>query len=104
MERKEITNIHNEIEFEELKDHIGQTVWIHGSIYKIRKMKGFSFVLLRTKRNIVQCIASENMEIPQEESCVSLCANVVKEERSKTGWELHIRMEHEILILYRQCE
>lgn len=90
MERKEITNIHNEIEFEELKAHIGQTVWIHGSIYKIRKMKGFSFVLLRTKRNIVQCIASENMEIPQEESCVSLCANVVKEERSKTGWELHI--------------
>ena len=54
-----INTINNEIEFEELASHIGQTVWIHGSIYKIRKMKGFSFVLLRTKRNIAQCIASE---------------------------------------------
>ena len=85
-----IKTINNEVEFEELASHIGQTVWIHGSIYKIRKMKGFSFVLLRTKRNIVQCIASEQIEIPCEESCVSILANVVKEERSKTGWELHI--------------
>lgn len=85
-----INNINNEVRFEELASHIGQAVWIHGSIYKIRKMKGFSFVLLRTKRNIVQCIASEEIEIPCEESCVSFFANVVKEERSKTGWELHI--------------
>ena len=85
-----INTINNEVEFEELASHIGQTVWIHGSIYKIRKMKGFSFVLLRTKRNIAQCIASEQIEIPCEESCVSILANVVKEERSKTGWELHI--------------
>ena len=85
-----INNINNEAEFEELAFHIGEAVWIHGSIYKIRKMKGFSFVLLRTKRNIVQCIAPEEIEVPQEESCVSVLANVVKEERSKTGWELHI--------------
>ncbi len=87
---KGITNSSNRVEFEELESHIGQSVWIHGSIYKIRKMKGFSFVLLRTKRNVVQCILSEEIEIPQEESCVSVLANVVKEERSKTGWELHI--------------
>ena len=85
-----INNINNETRFEELASHIGQAIWIHGSIYKIRKMKGFSFVLLRTKRNIVQCIASEEIEIPCEESCVAILANVVKEDRSKTGWELHI--------------
>lgn len=79
-----------EVEFEELASHIGQAVWIHGSIYKIRKMKGFSFVLLRTKRNVVQCVATEEIEIPEEESCVSVLANVVKEERSRTGLELHI--------------
>ena len=90
MEIKGMKNNSNEIEYEQLPMHIGEKVWIHGSIYKIRKMKGFSFVLLRTKRNIIQCIASEEVEIPQEESCVSVYANVVKEERSKTGWELHM--------------
>lgn len=89
MEIKGISN-NKEIEYEQLPLHIGEKVWIHGSIYKIRKMKGFYFVLLRTKRNVIQCIASEEIEIPQEESCVSVYANVVKEERSKTGWELHI--------------
>ena len=85
-----MNRMNHEVEFEQLPSHIGEGVWIHGSIYKIRKMKGFSFVLLRTKRHIVQCIASEEIEIPVEESCVSVFANVVKEERSKTGWELHI--------------
>ena len=90
MKENGLNMVSNEVEFEELVSHIGQTVWIHGSIYKIRKMKGFSFVLLRTKRNVVQCIASEETAIPAEESCVSVLANVIKEERSKTGWELHI--------------
>ena len=42
-----------ELEAEELVEHIGE-IQIHGSIYKVRKMKGFSFVLLRTKRDVVQ--------------------------------------------------
>lgn len=83
--------IANGVEVEELTEHIGKTIQIHGSIYKIRKMKGFSFVLLRTKRDVVQCIASGDMEIPLEESCVIVTAIVVSESRSKTGYELHIR-------------
>ena len=90
MKINELNTLNKEVEYEELASHIGQTVWIHGSIYKIRKMKGFLFVLLRTKRNIVQCIVSQQIEIPCEESCVAVLANVVKEERSKTGWELRI--------------
>ena len=74
----------------ELKNRIGENIRIHGSIYKIRKMKGFSFVLLRTKRDVVQCIAAEEVELPQEESCVVLTANVVAEERSRVGYELNI--------------
>nr|WP_317283961.1 aspartate--tRNA(Asn) ligase [uncultured Sellimonas sp.] len=83
-------SIITELEVEELAEHIGETIRIHGSIYKIRKMKGFSFVLLRTKRDVVQCIASGNMEIPAEESCIIMKARVVEEKRSKTGYELHI--------------
>lgn len=40
----------------QISNHIGETIQIHGSIYKIRKMKDFSFVLLRMRRDIVQCV------------------------------------------------
>lgn len=43
---KEYQNV-TTIEVEEIKQYIGKTVQIHGSIYKIRKMKEFSFVLLK---------------------------------------------------------
>lgn len=79
-----------ELEVEALAMHIGETIRIHGSIYKIRKMKGFSFVLLRTKRAVVQCVASKELEIPVEESCVIATAKVVEEPRSKVGYELHL--------------
>ncbi len=83
------------IEANELQSYIGSIVRIHGSIYKIRKMRGFAFVLLRTKREIVQCIYSEEMaEFPLEElieeSCVILTAKVEAEPRSKSGYELKL--------------
>lgn len=83
------------IESEELIKHIGETIKIHGSIYKIRKMRGFAFVILRTKRAFVQCIYNEgmvniNLADLIEESCVSIEAEVIPEERSKTGYELKI--------------
>lgn len=76
----------------ELPQHIGETVTIHGSIYKIRKMRGFCFCLLCTARHIVQCVC-DRQELTaelKEESCVRIRAEVVKEERSRTGIELHI--------------
>lgn len=79
-----------ELEVEELTAHLGEMVQLHGSIYKIRRMKGFSFVLLRTKRDVVQCVVEEGIPIPEEESCVIVTASVVKEKRSKSGYELHI--------------
>lgn len=80
---------------ENLKEHMGESVQIHGSIYKIRKMRGFAFVLLRTARCVVQCIYSKErasfpLEELVEESCVRLTAEVVAEERSRTGYELHL--------------
>lgn len=84
------------IEAEELATHIGEVVKIHGSIYKIRKMSDFAFVLLRTKRNIVQCIYTEQMcSFPLkdlvEESCVVVTAYVQEEPRSKTGYDLQLK-------------
>lgn len=82
--------VNRELEIEELAGHIGEIVRVHGSIYKVRKMKGFSFVLLRTKREVMQCIAEEGLELPAEESCVIVTAKVVQEPRSKKGFELHM--------------
>lgn len=83
------------VEFENITEHIGNQIELHGSIYKIRKMSGFAFVLLRTKRAVIQCIYSENfslfnLDILKEESCIKLIADVIKEDRSKTGWELRM--------------
>ena len=83
------------IETENIAGYIGKRIHLHGSIYKIRKMSGFAFVLLRTKREVIQCVYSEDfsafsLDILKEESCVKLTADVVGEERSKTGWELRM--------------
>ena len=84
-----------QVEAEELNQHIGEIVKIHGSIYKIRKMSDFAFVLLRTKRSVVQGIYSGEyseflLENLVEESAVTFMAKVVAEERSKVGYELQI--------------
>ncbi len=83
------------MEAEKLANKIGEIVRIHGSIYKVRKMSEFAFVLLRTKRNIVQCIyakgiAQFSLDELKEESCVIITASVVAEERSKVGYELQM--------------
>ncbi len=83
------------VEAEQLKHHIGRRVKLHGMVYKIRKMSDFAFVLIRTKRAVVQCIYSnEFSEFPleqlKEESAVSIVANVIAEERSRTGYELQL--------------
>ena len=49
------------IEAEELQNFIGATVNLHGMVYKIRKMSDFAFVLIRTKRAVVQCIYSSEL-------------------------------------------
>lgn len=85
----------------ELADHMNEQVQICGSIYKIRKMKSFAFVLLRTGKQTVQCVYSEDcaqfaLDALREECCVRLTAKVIPEERSKTGYDLHI-LNYEML-------
>ena len=99
----EHTKYRKEVEAGELKQYIGETVQIHGMVYKIRKMSDFAFVLLRTKRSIVQCIYSREystfpLEQLQEESAVRMTAKVIAEERSRTGYELQL-LSAEVLSL-----
>ena len=90
-----------ELEAEQLGAHIGEIVRLHGSIYKIRKMSSFAFVLLRTKRQMVQCVYEPAytrfaLEELKEEACVRFTAEVIREERSRSGYDLHL-LEVEIL-------
>ena len=88
-------NLSNHIEIEEISTYIGNTIKIHGCIHKIREMSNFAFIILRTKRLMVQCIYSKefskfSLSQIKEESCVNFLAEVIREERSKTGWELRL--------------
>lgn len=69
-----------------------KAIWIHGSIYKIRKMSGFAFILLRMQKEIVQCIYTKedavfDLEELVEESCVKLRVIRKVEPRAKRGFE-----------------
>ena len=77
----------------QLIEYVDRTVIMHGSIYKIRKMKGFSFLILRTARFCIQCVCDgqELLNELQEECCVRMEAEVVREERAKLGVELHVK-------------
>lgn len=90
------STILTEVEARELHHYIGKTVQLHGSIYKIRRMSGFAFVLLRTRDAVVQCVySSEYAAFPlselTEEACVRFVAEVAAEERAKAGYELRLK-------------
>lgn len=86
---------------EEIGQQTGGEIFLHGSVYKLRRMSGFAFVLLRTGRHVIQCVYSPEfsrfaMEELVEESCVRVRAMVAAEERSRLGWELRL-LELEVL-------
>ena len=91
--KSELTSAH--VEAEELINHVGQTVLLHGVVYKIREMSGFAFVLLRTKRALLQCIHSRDFStFPlgelKENMSVIIRGEVVRDDRSRTGTEVRI--------------
>ncbi len=86
---------------EEIARQMGNEIFLHGSVYKLRRMSGFAFVLLHTGRYVLQCVYSPefsrfSLEELAEESCVRIRALVAAEERSRLGWELQLR-ELEVL-------
>ncbi|WFR54863.1 aspartate--tRNA(Asn) ligase [Anaerocolumna sp. AGMB13025] len=88
-------NIKMNTEAEELIGFIGKPVSITGSVYKIRSMSGFAFVILRMKRSLVQCVYSKeytefDINELKENSCIRLTGEVIEDNRSKNGYEIRI--------------
>ncbi len=83
----------NAVQVWDLKNRIGQTAVIHGSVSRIRKMRGFAFVLLRSGGQMVQCVYSRSeaqfsLDALTEECCIRATVDVRKEERSRSGFDL----------------
>jgi nondiscriminating aspartyl-tRNA synthetase len=97
----------NTIEVENIKNHINESVEIHGSIYKIRKMKGFAFIILRTKRSLLQCIYSEefsefSLADLKEEACIKMIGTIVEDTRSKVGYEVQMNKVKILSVPYEE--
>ncbi len=97
------------VSFSEFKDYDGQVVSITGYVHRIREMTGFSFVIIRTARDTVQCVYAPEFSSYRwddsitEETCVKVTGKVVssKDAKGNDRYELQI---HGIDILSKPAE
>ncbi len=73
----------------------GDKVTLKGTLHRIREMSGFAFVIVRTARMVFQCIWEEgisNVDIKDfsVEECVVIDGTLIKEERSRLGFDIRI--------------
>lgn len=73
----------------------GDKVTVKGTLHRIREMSGFAFVIIRTARMVFQCIWEEgisNVDIKDfsVEECVVVEGTLIKEERSRLGFDIRI--------------
>ncbi|MBQ9103980.1 MAG: aspartate--tRNA(Asn) ligase [Clostridia bacterium] len=96
--------ITNTVEFKDFKNYDGKEVTICGYIHRIREMTGFAFVIVRTARDLIQCVYAPEFseyrldEKLCEEACVKVLGKVVssKDAKGNDRYELQI---HDIKIL-----
>lgn len=74
----------------ELKGHVGQEVMMQGWVHSRRDLGGISFLVLRDKTGIVQCVF-EKTHIPMGESCVRVSGKVVEAKKAPGGLELQAK-------------
>ena len=109
MEKINGTIVTDNVAFKDFKEHDGQVVSISGYVHRIREMTGFSFVIIRTARDTVQCVYAPEFsdyrwdEKICEEACVKVTGKVVssKDAKGNDRYELQI---HDIKILSLPAE
>lgn len=96
--------VNTTVDFSDFAKHDGEVVSIKGYIHRIREMTGFSFVIIRTARDTIQCVYAPEFsdyrwdERLSEEACVEVKGKVVssKDAKGNDRYELQI---HDIKIL-----
>ena len=46
------------IEYKDFPAHVDEVVCLKGMVHRIREMTGFAFIIIRTARDVVQCVYS----------------------------------------------
>lgn len=95
------------VNYKEFPEHVGEVVAMKGMIHRIREMTGFAFVIIRTARDVVQCVYSPDfsdyrMDETVVEGCaVKLTGKIVKDETREGRYEMQI---HDIKVLSSPAE
>ena len=98
-----------DVQYSEFKNYDGKVVSVSGYVHRIREMTGFAFVIIRTARDLIQCVYSPDFsdyrldEKLCEEACVKVTGKVVgsKDRDGNDRFELQI---HDIKILSLPAE
>ena len=107
MEKIDGTIQHDCVSYKELPEHVNEIVTMKGMIHRIREMTGFAFVIIRTAREVVQCVYSPDfsdyrMDEKVVEGCaVKLTGKIVKDETREGRYEMQI---HNIEVLSTPAE
>ncbi|NCP84509.1 MAG: asparagine--tRNA ligase [Bacteroidetes bacterium] len=87
------------VSISELSKHEGQTVTLGAWVFNQRASKGLVFTILRDGSGMCQCITAEAVVSAEvwemvssltQESSLYVTGNVLKDERSLSGYEIHI--------------
>ncbi len=97
------------VDFKDFKNYDGKEVTVKGYVHRIREMTGFAFVILRTARDIIQCVYAPEFSDYRwdpnlkEEACVKVLGKVVssKDRDGNDRYELQI---HNVEILSSPAE
>lgn len=99
--------VKNCVEYKDFPNHVDEIVAMKGMIHRIREMTGFAFVIIRTARDVVQCVYSPDFsEYRMDEKVVEGCAvkitgKIVKDQTREDRYELQI---HNIDVLSTPAE
>ena len=94
----------NDVPYSEFAAKNGELVSVSGYVHRIREMTGFAFIILRTARELIQCVYAPEFSDYRldaklcEEACVKITGKVVgsKDRDGNDRYELQI---HDIKIL-----
>ncbi len=97
------------VAFKDFNLHENEVVSIKGYIHRIREMTGFSFVIIRTARDLIQCVYAPEFSDYRwdakltEEACVKVTGKIVKSTDAKGNDRFELQI-HDIEILSLPAE
>ncbi|MBP1737472.1 MAG: Aspartyl-tRNA synthetase [Oscillospiraceae bacterium] len=68
--------------------YVNQTVTVHGAVHIVRDMGGVTFLTLRKRDGVLQCVCAPETQLPPEESTVVITGVLREEGRAPGGYEL----------------